>query len=343
MEDSYTVLHAAPSHMEQWAAYANGHPDATVMHHPAWRAVLREAFSVEDRFLVAEDGDGRIVGVLPAYFSRSPVWGPHLAALDGGPLADDTGIAAALGAHALQAAREKGACFINLKNDMALEDLPSTKMECVWPYLPLADGPEAILASLHKKTRWTIRQGPRNGLSVEEAPDGIDEFYAVFSRRMKELGTPVVPYAMFTSMRRNFGSDMRLFLVRQGARCLGGMVCIRHGGDWHSLQAATDMGSKNLFPNYTLYWSVIEHACADGAGRFHFGRSAPNSGTAQFKHKWTRESLATTYRVHKLTSKCPDFGKIHSKNTLSQRLWMKMPVGLTNIVGPLIRRRLPFL
>src|SRR5207245_9031035 len=58
-----------------------------------------------------------------------------------------------------------------------------------------------------------------------------------------------------------------------------------------------------LFPYTTLfrsllYWETLKAACADGVGRFDFGRSSRNSGTYRFKVQWgAREEPLYWYTI----------------------------------------------
>lgn len=323
--------------------YAAKHSDSFAFHHPAWDQVLEDVFSVEVSSLAAICDSGNVIGCLPLYSSRSRVLGSHVAAADGGPIGDNEQIRQALADKALDIALQKKVKFLNLKCDVAFGDIKSVEMPCVWPYKELNYDIDELYKTLHKKTRWMIRKGEQNNVEVVKTNGGLRSFYRVFSRRMRDLGTPVVPYTMFESMQKCFGSDMSFYYLHKGEECLGGMVCIRLGETLYSMQAATDMAYKDIFPNYVLYWAVIRSAAIEGLKYFHLGRSPLGSGTMKFKRKWTKEAYERTYLVHLLSGKTSDFGKIHSQESLSQRIWKKLPLAVANQLGPQLRKQLPFL
>jgi hypothetical protein len=95
-----------------------------------------------------------------------------------------------------------------------------------------------------------------------------------------------------------------------------------------------------IAPNNALYWHAIRKACREGRKRFDFGRSSPGSGTFEFKRRWGAEprQLYWQYRAesggtHAASPDGSGFG-------VAGRIWQRMPVWMTRVVGPPIRRRI---
>jgi hypothetical protein len=88
-----------------------------------------------------------------------------------------------------------------------------------------------------------------------------------------------------------------------------------------------------------LYWTMLEYACGEGFNFFDFGRSTPNKGTFKFKAQWGANPIPLHwYYVETNRSKfrSNDSGvELYGKAAAA---WKKLPVQLTKIIGPPIRK-----
>jgi len=99
------------------------------------------------------------------------------------------------------------------------------------------------------------------------------------------------------------------------------------------------LGTYHLSPNMLLYWSMIEYACDNGYSLFDFGRSSPDEGTYKFKKQWGAES--ETLHWHYISLNSHVLGeKTSEKSGFARAIqyWKRLPVSLTKIVGPYIRK-----
>ena len=88
-----------------------------------------------------------------------------------------------------------------------------------------------------------------------------------------------------------------------------------------------------------LYWTMLEYACDNGFKEFDFGRSTPGEGTYKFKEQWG----AIPERLH---WQYISFAKEYIENDKSSKdkyskfvpLWKNLPVSITKIFGPPIRK-----
>src|ERR1700730_1927661 len=83
-----------------WQKFVDAAPEAGALHHAGWYDVLVDAYWVRPYFLMAVDSRDTPQGVLPLYYSRSPISGAHLSSLEGGVLAAGSEATAALLAEA---------------------------------------------------------------------------------------------------------------------------------------------------------------------------------------------------------------------------------------------------
>jgi hypothetical protein len=91
-----------------------------------------------------------------------------------------------------------------------------------------------------------------------------------------------------------------------------------------------------------LYWEIIKFAIDKGVAKLDFGRSTPNEGTYNFKKQWGAQPVPL-YWQYLLPSggKMPDLTPTNPKYQAAIRTWQKLPLPITNLLGPLIVRNIP--
>jgi lipid II:glycine glycyltransferase (peptidoglycan interpeptide bridge formation enzyme) len=93
---------------------------------------------------------------------------------------------------------------------------------------------------------------------------------------------------------------------------------------------------------YVLYWELIKHACERGLSQFHLGRSSKDSGGEQFKKKWNAEVQQLYWHYMLRTRKeIPALNPSNPKYQLAIKTWRRLPLPLTQMLGPYIARSIP--
>ncbi len=83
-------------------------------------------------------------------------------------------------------------------------------------HLPLT---ATIWDDLDRKVRNQIRKAEKSGLVVERGGEQLlADFYAVFARNMRDLGTPVYSRRLFEEVLRTFPDRAQLHIVRLNGR-----------------------------------------------------------------------------------------------------------------------------
>src|SRR5690606_31605360 len=84
-----------------------------------------------------------------------------------------------------------------------------------------------LRAALKAKVRNQVKKGESQGFDVDwGGRDCLDHFYTVFSRNMRDLGTPVYGRSLFRSVLDTFGDHAELCIVRDGAKPVAGALLI---------------------------------------------------------------------------------------------------------------------
>jgi serine/alanine adding enzyme len=331
-----------------WQNFVDAAPDAGALHHAGWYHVLGDAYWVKPYFLMAVDSDDAVQGILPLYYSRSAIAGAHLSSLEGGMLVAGSEATAALLAGAKALRDRLGVGYLQLRGGPV--DQPA---EIIVPkihtYIDTTKPVEALWSAVKKKSRWGIRQAKKQDLHVALDADlgGLESFYRTYAAHMRDLGTPVIGVDTFHAVRRRLGLQrLRLYLIRQGPRLIGGMLCILNGSRWTDYYAVVRSTKDIQFANYLLYWHVIRDAAQCGATRLDFGRSTPDSNVHLFKRKWGGCDVQFPYHFYaSATVRAHDPGpqRIREGKALTQRVWSHLPLTLCNHLGPLLRKQLPFI
>jgi hypothetical protein len=90
-----------------------------------------------------------------------------------------------------------------------------------------------------------------------------------------------------------------------------------------------------------LYWAILDRSSRAGFRWFDFGRSTRGSGTHQFKRQWGAEERPLYWYTLRLDGKSNGNGT--GGGGLARhavRLWQRLPVGVSRVLGPRLRRYL---
>ena len=135
--------------------------------------------------------------------------------------------------------------------------------------------------------RNQVRKGEKSGLTVARGGEELlPDFYSVFSRNMRDLGTPVYGAGLFAAALRQFPSDAELFVVR-AERTPVAAALLLHGPGVTEVPSASSLRQYNhTCANMLLYWNLLERAVERGQAVFDFGRSTIDGPTYRFKKQW---------------------------------------------------------
>jgi len=343
MPSSIRVSTARSSDGGAWESYVDARGDAAGYHSWRWREVFEDAFGHEPVYLVAREG-GLITGVLPMVQIKSLLFGRTLTSLPfvnyGGVMADGPEVAQALIEAAQHEARERRCSHVELRHVGAqFPELPC-KQHKVSMRLPIGAG---MFEALDRKVRNQIRKAEKSGLVVERGGAGlVGDFYNVFARNMRDLGTPVYSRRLFEAVMRVFPDRAQIHVVRFNGLAIAAGLTYRTA-PMVQLPWASSLRSYNtLCPNVLLYWDAIQFANEAGAGVFDMGRSTPNEGTFRFKAQWGAQPVPLHWEYQLLSQAAlPNVSPANPKYQWAIALWQKLPLAVTLRVGPMIVRAIP--
>lgn len=343
---STAVRLAQASDRVAWDSYVSSHDEATGYHRWAWRSVFERGLGHPCFYLSAWAGD-RIVGVLPVVKVKSVLFGRALSSLPyvnyGGVLADSPAIATQLMKAAEKLAHDEGLDHVVLRHRrQVFPDLPA-RTHKVTMVAPMETSATAMWEALDKKVRNQVRKAEKSGLTIVTGGEELlDDFYRIFARNMRDLGTPVYGRELFLEIVRAEPVDARLHVVYLANEAIAGALSYEYGDTLEVPSASSLREHRPLCPNHLLYWTMIQQAIANGRRRFDFGRSSPGDGTFQFKEQWggQPEPLFWEYRLLG-DAALPTDDRQSDKYQRKIEAWKKLPLPIARMLGPRIARCVP--
>jgi serine/alanine adding enzyme len=329
-----------------WDQFVLPRRDASGYHQWAWRRVFEHAFGHEAVYLAARE-HGRIVGVLPLVMFRSRLFGKFAVSLPfvnyGGVCADDHEVAQTLVANASALAEKRGLAHVELRHiERQLPDLPA-RTHKVTMRLPLGDDVTRTWEGLDRKVRNQVRKAEKSGLTFRRGgAELLDRFYEVFAVNMRDLGTPVYSRRFFEEVVKNFPSTATVCLVDHGDRTVAGAIALSHRDGLEVPWASSLREYRSQCPNNLLYWKIIEFGIESRRTSLDFGRSTPDEGTYHFKEQWGArpEPLYWEYAMQG-GRELPNLSPSNPKYRAAINLWTRLPLQVTNFLGPHIVRSIP--
>jgi len=342
---SVELLHA---HREaEWDRYVRSAPGATFFHQLNWRWLVERTFGHRAHYLTALR-DGRIAGVLPLFELKSLLFGHSLVsipfAIGGGLVADDGAAERALLAAAKDLARELRVDYLELRSEVPLDDPELlTKNLYVTFRADLSQGEEALLKRMERKRRQMMNYVAR--APFEHRIAGLEElplFYRMFCESMRHHGTPVYPKLFLREILDRHPAHSNLFFVHHEGRPVAGVLNLLFRGVVMPFYAGADRAEKPRGVDEYLYLSILRWGRENGFRAFDFGRSKRETGAYKFKARWGMDEIPLGYQYYLVKAQgLPNVSPANPRYQRAIRIWRKLPLPLTRLLGPSIVKRVP--
>ncbi len=332
-----------------WDAFVASQPGASIYLRSGWTLLARDAFAHRVFFIEARAAEGGLCGVLPVVQQRG-LLGNFMTSVAffnyGGPLATSDEAALALMERAGELARQHGVSFLELRDVAPRAARWPVRTDKASMILELPSTAEALSKQLGSKLRSQVKRAEREVVEVTRGGiELLDDFYDVFARNMRDLGTPVYPKRFFRMILERFATDTQLLVIRHRGRpaAAGFLVFDGQGAEipWASCRA----DAKPLGMNMKLYWELLGTCIVRGCRTFDFGRSTIDSGTYRFKAQWgAKPKQLYWHRWERRPRAQPSSdeaapGRLRS---LAVAVWQKLPLPVANVIGARISPGLPW-
>lgn len=330
---------------DRWDKSVSETPGSSFCHLAGWREIMVDVLGHECRYLVAQDDTGMWRGLLPLVHVKSRLFGHYLLSMPflnyGGPIGS-AGAQTRLVEYAIDQARRANVDLLELRSRSPVPADVTVSGRKIAVILDLPSSPEQLWREQFPgKLRSQIRRPQKEGMEVQFGPEQVEPFYEVFKRNMRDLGTPVLPLSFFEGLRLTFGELVMFGTVYWRGQPVAAGAGFLWRDEFEMTWASALREHNRMAPNMLLYWAFMEAMIARGVQFFNFGRCTPNEGTHRFKRQWGGRDVPlpwAQWTARNLTATpSPDRPLFRAATAV----WKRLPLLVTNRVGPILARRLP--
>lgn len=299
---------------------------------PEWKAVVKKTYQLKEHFVTV---NGKEISLFEGkgIISNAPF------ITDGGTLED-------FGNHIRTMPERKSIILLKLRRRIEIN--PEIKYaldeENFSFYLDLRKGKETVWKEdIKSKTRNQVRKAEKSNFETKiGGAELLDDFFKVISEAWRDLGTPTHSKNFYRNILKELDGNgtfnSRLIVLYLNGEPASGACVIFNDEVIHHPYAATLRKYNKLSLNNGLYWRIIEFAADSKISFFDFGRSRKSQGTFDFKKSWGAQEIPLFYyyfNVDKMENMEDSF---IAKIMIS--VWKRMPLFFTNLVGPLVIRKI---
>ncbi|MFX0135036.1 MAG: FemAB family XrtA/PEP-CTERM system-associated protein [Candidatus Hodarchaeota archaeon] len=349
-----------------WDKYVLNHSLATCYHLSGWKNIIEKTYGHKPYYLLAEESHdsnlfsiGKILGILPLIHLKNVLFGNVFVSLPfldyGGILADNEYIQNSLIEYAINLVKEMKADYIELRhihpishNNLKISidfirfisEQLSNNSKKVRMLLSLPENSEVLLKNFKSKLRSQIRKPTKEGLMAKIGGfDLLKDFYKVFTKNMRDLGSPVHHIGLMKNVLKELPNESRIGVIYKGKKPVASGLIISFR-DTVFIPWASSLRQYNyLSPNMMLYWNFLKYSVDNDFKKFDFGRSTFEGNTFKFKQQWGAKSIPLHWEYWiNIGDSLPDMDSSNPKFETAIKYWKKMPVAITKRLGPRIRK-----
>jgi serine/alanine adding enzyme len=330
-----------------WSRFSSGLPPGPLGADPRWLAILRDGLGHRPYCLEVRVA-AELQAILPLAYVASPLFGRFLVSLPFvstcGVLTADESFVTPLLNRAVELADELRVKHLELRLERPLvhPDFQPSTANKILMRRALPATAEILWKEIDSKVRNQIRKGEKQGFDVQWGEEErLESFYRVFSRNMRDLGTPVFPRRFFASILRHFGADAEFCVVSLKEQPVAAALLL-HGRGTTKVPCASALREFSATnSNMFMYWQLLKRAVERGQTTFDFGRSTIGSGTERFKAQWDAAATPAHWVSYVRGGQRADLRKESKTFALLSRAWKMLPLPVAEFLGPRIVRGIP--
>jgi len=337
------VRSLTPEMVSAWNSFVLEHPEGTFFHRAEWRTVLERSFGHETHYLLAQH-DGVICGVLPLAHVHSRLFGNSLVSTPfcvyGGILAKDEHAHRSLESRACDLARALRVDYLEMRNRRRQHPEWPSKDLYVTFRKEISPDSERNMLAIPRKQRAMVRKGVKEGLRAE-IDDQVDRHYEMYSTSLRYLGTPVFAKRYLEILKDIFGEACDIVTIVKEDRPVASVLNFYFRYEVLPYYGGGTQEARTVAGNDFMYWEVMERARQRGLRVFDYGRSKRGSGSYDFKTYWGFEPEPLYYEYFLVKAReVPNLSPANPRYDRLIRMWRRLPVWLTRVIGPPIARYL---
>jgi FemAB-related protein (PEP-CTERM system-associated) len=327
----------------RWDEFVASHPSGTVFHLSAWARVLTSAFGHKAHFITLTDGD-RLRGILPLVELKSRLFGHSLIStafcVGGGPLAADDECRLRLLQEAERLGRRLSVGYIELRDTPPAPGWISKDDLYAGFEREMSEDEAQNLLQIPRKQRAVVRKAIDGNFRVTTDKD-IDTFYTLFSRTVRDHGTPAFSKKFFREILAAMPENADILTVWQGGKPLSSVLSYYFRDRVYPYFTGSNPEARVAGTNDLMYWKLMRHAVGRGCKIFDFGRSKVGTGPYAFKKNWGFEPRPIAHQFLLVASNAlPNLNPTNPRYARAIELWRRLPLPVANTISPFISRNL---
>ena len=325
-----------------WDEYVLKHPDSTFYHQIGWKNVVEKSYGHKPYYLLAKK-DGEIKGLLPIFFMKSKIFGSKLLSLPFAPYGGAIGEKYAvemLIMRAIEITKEVGADYLEIRSASKFSNGLTNSLYAT-SILKLDTNPEIVLMErLTRNKRKNIYKSQKRNLSVNFSNE-IDEFYDIFAKNMRDLGSPIHSKTFFINILKEYPSSAKTQIVNFDGKPIYAAFYLFCKDTIINSWSSSLKEYREYYPTDFGIWNAIEYGCHNGYDYYDFGRSKLDSTNMEFKKRWGAEIKKLEYQYY-LNKSCeiPNNTSENQNRQNFAKVWKKLPVSITRAFGPMLRKKI---
>ena len=341
-----------------WDQFVYKNNDASFFHLIDFKNVIEDSFGHRPHYMMALYKN-QIKGVLPLFEIKSRLFGHSLVSLPfvvyGGICAEDFDTEMLLLKSAATLGRLMGVDYVEMRcqnhliNRAGHASLENTG-DHVWLNKDLYvtfqreiySDIESNFKAIPRKQRRMIRQGTKSGfISKVGGMEYLLDFYSIYTKSLKNLGTPVFSYKYLENIMKKFQGTFILTVWKDNVMVAGVMTFVFKDRLMPYFSGALKEYYQYAVNDF-MYWELMKYGCEKGCRIFDFGRSKKGTGSYDFKKHWGFEPRALPYKYYLAKKrKVPNISPANPKYSTMINIWRKLPLRVANWLGPKINRYIP--
>jgi len=330
-----------------WDDFVLKNPAGKIYHLTSWHKVIEKTFGHSTRYFGFKRND-MLQTILPITFFKTKLFGRFGVSLPyvnyGGPLLEGENLTQELFNGIFNYIKKINLEFIELRLKEKTRTSFLERSHKVTFYLNLPESVDQLWNSLKAKLRSQIKRPIKEKMYTQRGGiELLNNFYTVFATNMRDLGTPVYAKNFFKNILTTFPQNAFVVIVysREHRPVAASFLIIYK--KIMEIPWASSLRKYNRFsPNMLLYWESMRLAIETGCKVFDFGRCTPGGGPYRFKKQWGgQECPLFWYYILPESGELPELNPTNSKYQLAVRVWSKLPLFLTNLIGPGIIKNIP--
>lgn len=330
---------------QEWDEYVQNHPQSTFFHLSGWKNAIEKTFGYKPYYFFAKK-EGKIRAILPLFFLQSLLGGKAMVSLPfavyGGVCADDLAATDFILEEANKITKERKAGYMELRQISTLKtDLP-TKDLYVTFIKELPSTKEECLERFPRKARASARKGISSGLETQTGLQFLKDFYHIYAVSVRNLGSPVFSFSFLKNILQEFPKNTDVLMVQYNHKPIAGVLSFFFKDTVLPYFGGSLPEYWEYQPNNFMYLKLMEYGVEKGYRYFDFGRSKKGTGSYDFKvnQGFDAQPLFYQYCLNTIPA-MPDTSSLNPKLGLAIKVWKRLPVWLTKVLGPKVVKMTP--